>query len=400
MRLSDIKLDTEIYPRGGQDNIAVAAYRLAIDHLPPILVTHENWLVDGYHRYLAHVAEGRHEIEAEIIELSKEHILFEATKRNAKHGKQLTRKEKESLARKFFGNVPDDDIVEALAVSKRTYDGWVSEQRKTAKEERDECIWQAWLACKSTPEIAEAEGIEHPTVLSVVEKCKSAKIYSEPPLSLQLFDVWHFGQCDERYGQANFPGRIPGQMVENLLWCYTEPGDIVLDPMAGGGTAIDVCKAMGRRYLAYDLLPVRADVAKHDARDPFPLPDSITKAHLSVKLVFIDPPYWKQKQDKYEPGGLADLDLQAFYAALLQVLANATQVLDSDGYVAILLGHTQENKEITDHAADLLRLVDLSLVRRVIVPYNTQQHSGAYVEWAQNNRCFLCLYRDLMIWKK
>jgi len=29
-----------------------------------------------------------------------------------------------------------------------------------------------------------------------------------------------------------------------LLWLYTEPGDIVVDPFAGGGTTIDVPKAM------------------------------------------------------------------------------------------------------------------------------------------------------------
>jgi hypothetical protein len=40
---------------------------------------------------------------------------------------------------------------------------------------------------------------------------------------------------------------MPPAVVENLLWLYTEPGDIVVDPFAGGGTTIDGAKAMGRR---------------------------------------------------------------------------------------------------------------------------------------------------------
>jgi hypothetical protein len=52
--------------------------------------------------------------------------------------------------------------------------------------------------------------------------------------SLQLYNVWRFQQCDPRYGM-DYPGRILGQIVENLLWYYTEPFDLVVDPMAGGG---------------------------------------------------------------------------------------------------------------------------------------------------------------------
>ena len=41
---------------------------------------------------------------------------------------------------------------------------------------------------------------------------------------------------------------MPPQVVENLLWVYTEPGDIVVDPFAGSGTTIDIAKAMGAAY--------------------------------------------------------------------------------------------------------------------------------------------------------
>lgn len=36
---------------------------------------------------------------------------------------------------------------------------------------------------------------------------------------------------------------------------YTKPGDLVLDPFTGGGTTAAVCKALGRRFAAYDSDP-------------------------------------------------------------------------------------------------------------------------------------------------
>jgi DNA modification methylase len=106
------------------------------------------------------------------------------------------------------------------------------------------------------------------------------------PDSLQIYNVWNFPKCDPRYG-LDYPGRIPGQIVENILYYYTEPFDIVVDPMAGGGTTVDVCKAMFRRYQAYDINPIREEIKKHDIRQGFP------QRAKGCKLIFLDPPSWR-----------------------------------------------------------------------------------------------------------
>ncbi len=74
--------------------------------------------------------------------------------------------------------------------------------------------------------------------------------------SLQLFNVWNIPNRDKRYG-LDFKGVIPGQIAENILYYFTEPFDVVVDPMAGGGSTIDVCRAMMRRYKTYDINPMR-----------------------------------------------------------------------------------------------------------------------------------------------
>ena len=402
IKISDIKLDTTIYPRVKHDDETVTLYRTAIDNLPPITITNENWLVDGYHRYLAHIAEGRQEIATEVLNIPKEQILVEAIRRNAIHGKQLTRLEKRQLAQQLYP-MAINELAQLLGVTERSVRDWTADQRRNEDEARNERIWQAWLVCKSTREIGEAENLSQETVANITNRQLSErfpKLDSTPPPHLQLYDVWNFPSCAEEYGNPNYPGRIPGQIIENVLWYFTKPGDVVIDPVAGGGTTIDVCKVMGRRYLAYDLQPSRPDIQQHNARQPFPLPASITKAvNTNVSLVFLDPPYWKQRRGEYVAGGLDGLELNEFYIALLQIIDNAQTALGDNGYIALIIGPTQEGQQVFDHAADLIRRVDLSLARRIIVPYNTQQHGGAYVNAAKENRYPLYLYRDLLVWK-
>ena len=63
--------------------------------------------------------------------------------------------------------------------------------------------------------------------------------FKELGLGLRTGDQWYFNECDERFGD-DWPGRIPAQLVAHTLFYFTKPGDLVLDPMAGGGVVSDV----------------------------------------------------------------------------------------------------------------------------------------------------------------
>ena len=82
------------------------------------------------------------------------------------------------------------------------------------------------------------------------------------------YDVWSF-RHDRAFGIPH-PGSIPPALVAHTLHYYTSPGALVVDPMAGGGTTLDVCQSMGRRCLAYDLHPARPEIRPHDVRHGLP----------------------------------------------------------------------------------------------------------------------------------
>ena len=74
------------------------------------------------------------------------------------------------------------------------------------------------------------------------------------------------------FGRKSHPGRIPGDLVAHVLYFFTEQGDLVIDPMVGGGTTLDVCLAMGRRCYGYDIdtRHNRPDVIQHDLTQGWP----------------------------------------------------------------------------------------------------------------------------------
>src|SRR5690606_12132431 len=125
-----------------------------------------------------------------------------------------------------------------------------------------DAAWDRWLNCETQEQIAEALGVAQKTVSNWLVEIQSVGNLLDPPASRQHFDIWSF-QKDENENNNHF-GRMPSQAVENLLWFYTEPGQIVFDPFAGGGTTIDVGKRMGRRVWASDLTPSTPTLPIHE----------------------------------------------------------------------------------------------------------------------------------------
>lgn len=216
------------------------------------------------------------------------------------------------------------------------------------------------------------------------------------------YDVWPF-RHDRAFGVAH-PGSIPPAIIAHTLHYFTEPNALVVDPMAGGGTALDVCAAMGRRCLAYDLAPVRSDVRKHNVNDGLP-----AEAH-DCDLVFCDPPYHTMLAHRWpgEPeNGSGALSLPAWQAFLERLAANVFAALRPGGHVALLLAN-QTEKDLPaghgyiDHAFlgyAALTSKGFLPVRRISCPMD-----GAYlpqhVTRARAEGRMLGQVRDLLVMRK
>lgn len=410
---SDVGYVKELYPRLKPDDAAIERYRDAIENLPPIVVARGRVLVDGYHRWQAHRREGIETIPAiDLGDLTDTEIFNESIRRNAAHGQQLSQADKRNLAGKLWqtlGHLPSTDrqaeIAELLAVAERTIQAWTKDARKAEKEQVQAKAWDLWLDCMTLAEIAEAtagDADKTSTVDEWISGKRKAAEFGNPPESRQHFDVWSFTKADKTAGSQSYFGAIPPQVVENLLWFYTDPGDIVVDLFAGSGTTIDVAKTMGRRVWASDIrgdrysphLPIR----QHDATGGWP-----AAAPAKAKLVLLDPPYWQQAQGRYssEPNELAEMDYDTFLASWAKIVQSCRSHLADDGKVAFIISPTQrEDGVVVDHAFDMARVAadtGYEVERRIIVTYQTQQATGQQVEWARAGKRMLKLYRDLVV---
>jgi hypothetical protein len=223
---------------------------------------------------------------------------------------------------------------------------------------------------------------------------------------LKLTTLWNFASCDPHFGFP-FPGRIPGQIVLNLLHYFTESGDLVVDPFGGSGTTLDVCRHMDRRCRIYDLKPTRDDIVRHDISGGFP------KEAQGCDLIFLDPPYWRQKRSQYpkEEGSFSDVDLEEFNRKMEKLIWDCHETIRQGGHVALLIQNTTElggdltptGRPYIDHVFDgygFFLQAGFAPVQRISVPLTWEQFAGFDVKEARERKRMLGVVRDLLVMRK
>jgi DNA-directed RNA polymerase specialized sigma24 family protein len=408
----------DLYPRFEPIPSRIQQYAEVIDLLPPIEINQRNEIIDGYHRWTAHK-----KAELDTIEVTVTHTASDIeldrlmAKRNADFGIQLTQQEKQRKARQWFTNLNEDEqqIADDLKVPLRTVQRWLSRKKKDMKAEQKQDAFDLWLACWTYDEIGKKLGIGESTVIDWMNDEKSSenakwhklRIFPnhnlDPNWTPPIYNIW---KQQNKSNEVSHPGNSETMILDNLLYMYTQPFDIVVDPFAGGGSTVDVCKKRLRRYWVSDRLPIveRRDIRQADITEGLPY---LHKRWSEVALLYLDPPYWKQAKGKYseDPEDLANMELGKFYDTLTTFIISCADRMPDSSRVALLMSSTQwpmEDKRMVDHVFDLVQQVtndELDYEFRIVCPYESQQYNGNQVNWAKENKRTLVLNRELVVWK-
>jgi hypothetical protein len=111
------------------------------------------------------------------------------------------------------------------------------EARQAEKDALKAKAWGLWLDCKSYREIAsKLDGPDEDTVGRWVSAKAKEFGNADAPESRQHFDVWNFAKAD---GESSYFGKMPPQVVENLLWLYTDVGDVRRDARSSNFVDVD-----------------------------------------------------------------------------------------------------------------------------------------------------------------
>lgn len=225
----------------------------------------------------------------------------------------------------------------------------------------------------------------------------------KPPLHPQVSTLWeypsqHYG--DGIQGDRNYKGATPSYIIWNLLQRYTRPRELVVDPMAGSGTTLDVARELGRRALGYDLTPTRKDIFRVDARA---LPPELGDR---VDFVFVDPPYSTHIKYSDDPRCIGNLDASGleYYAAMEQVIAEIHRVLRPGRHMALYAcdsfvkgqGFYPIGFELFARLRARLEPVDIVAVVR----HNRTLEMGNYRRAAEEGNFFLRGFSYLFIMRK
>lgn len=161
----------------------------------------------------------------------------------------------------------------------------------------------------------------------------------KPPLGIMTTTLWeypsqHYG--DAIQGDKNYTGATPSWVIWQLLQRYTKPKQLVVDPMCGSGTTIDVARDLGRKALGYDVATHqrRSDIFNADARK-LPLEDG------KADFVFVDPPYSTHIDYSNDPRCIGKLDAggddggAAYYSAMREAITEMDRVLKPGRHMAL-----------------------------------------------------------------
>jgi DNA modification methylase len=176
----------------------------------------------------------------------------------------------------------------------------------------------------------------------------------------------------ERPDGAHDDVHFPERLAQRVIAAFSTRGEVVLDPFAGFGTTAAVALRMGRRAIAVERLPERADrirqrvggaarVITGDARRISRL------VREPVDLCFTSPPYMTRTRHPENPlTGYSTLDgsYPTYLDELEFVFGAVAALLRPGGHLVINAATMVSGDEVTPLADDLADRVSRHLVRR------------------------------------
>lgn len=466
--IDEIRWDPKIYPRAKWSTSTIERYADALeagDDFPPLVIednpddpTTDGRLLDGKHRLEAYRLAGRTEAPAERHRIPDGMTAkYYAATLSARHGDRMSNADLRLLAREAFdpeqGGDPTMDATDwgrRLGIAKQTVHGWVGDLVNKGLEDRRAKALRLSRLGWAGKEIARTLEVSDATVTRDLQESESglpqmrealakglpeaeaAKRWNLPValvhaialdeldddadrlralgIKVQPYDVWNFAGCHDLMGDAH-PGRIPGDLVCHALYFWTNPGDLVVDPMAGSGTTLDACLLMGRKARGYDIdhRHDRCDVEQHDLSTGWP--DTVGKA----RLIFWDPPYFDKMDhstigdDGYVEGSISGLDPDGYLDWLTKRFEELHAAAAPGARLAFLMSDwdPENAKAHGEHGgifewdyADRLRDSGWQLTRQIQVPLGTQQVHPDIVNKFRASRRLARLGRYLLVAEK
>lgn len=474
IKLTEIVFDQSIYPRSNYNENTVDDYVTAMNLgavFPPLLVQsvqngqgNKYVIIDGVHRFHAYKKLGAEQVEVSLLwdktanlETDRLSLLLISAEKNTDHGDRLSNKDKQVVARIIAKADPEKqitekDISDKLKVARQSVNNWISDIRASQNASRESVISRLSALGFTQEAIAGKVGIDQSVVSRIMQNANFGNLHNflqqghplekalevfglDYPMAysilfegkddhdrfkelnwgLRTWDYWNWNDCDQRFGE-DWPGRIPAQLVAHALYYFTNQGDRVFDPMAGGGVVPDTCLAFNRKCNAFDLSTrkERPEIENHYWKvGGMEWPDV-----KKPDLIFFDPPYYTKMERDYaekatdETPPISSLDRAAYIEFFREFFTIAKENTDKGARFAFLNADWRDfqSKDATSedpgnsitifHYRDLLESTGWQITHRIECPMSTDRMGGNTVKHMQARRTIGTINRTLLIAKR
>lgn len=353
--LKDLVYDKSIHGRFNLNNDAIERYaeRYANGEAKTIKIqANTNKIIDGVHRYHAAIKAGIKELYAKTYDVPDSDLRALVHKFNRDHGIPYSIPERNNRIIRLCleDGKTDLQIASIIGLSERRVgqilsteiasdsDKEIADKRRKLSPENIIAISKLLIAGEIQEKVSDKFNVAQNTISKLWAKKRDEikSIYEDGKLKKEMAEefgltpeeidkvlqqygdpinfeptytsFWPAFGIDNKYGQKH-KGHIPAKLIQNILFFYSNPGDIILDPFAGGGTVQDVCNDMVNRVCySYNLNPVSPKIKFHNIREGAP------SCEKEPNFIFLDPPYGPQKKDEYSHSkdDLANLPVNEF----------------------------------------------------------------------------------------
>ena len=220
-------------------------------------------------------------------------------------------------------------------------------------------------------------------------------------LKLETTTLWDFptqNYGDSPHGDNKYRGVTPAFVIWNLIQRYTKEGDLVVDPMCGSGTTIDVCNEENRQVIGFDIVPYREDIRQADAR-------ALPLENERIDFIFIDSPYSNNIKYNDHPNNIGNISCEEpkFFEEIDKVAKEMHRILKQGKYIAWLIGDQAKKRKFVPVGFNLYYIlskyfqpVDTICVTR----HNQRSNTPIWHERAKRFNLYLRGFKYLIIMRK
>ncbi|MBD3405683.1 MAG: hypothetical protein GF411_06075 [Candidatus Lokiarchaeota archaeon] len=223
----------------------------------------------------------------------------------------------------------------------------------------------------------------------ILDSEPSTKYRPEP---LQYTNVWEFIKTEYDFDDKHSFGNAFPEVLEHILYYFTEPGDCIVDPMAGMGFSKGICNQYHRNCLMYDIEPRSEDITYNDMTEGLP------EEAKGCDLIYLDPPYFNIRvKDAYNG------EVEDFYEFIKRIAEVSYDTVKLGGKVAFMMMDKtiEEYQCLTAECYRIFREVGFACIMRVSSPY--PEHivtTGFGVNYARTEKKLVGRDRVIYIFQK